>query len=269
MLPSYRMKNYRPKEEVMEASVQFLLDNQSSSGLWGDDGSEHASKNSTLAAICIYALSIEKPRGWKKACGRATEWLIKHQDNSGCWCHFDMRSPDRIIYTTVLVLDAIERANGGKQTTFTLPIRGQLDKEQSGITINASGPIYLKNSDENNNEIYLESLSPEGIKKSIEASEHKLLEDKINLALFIEFQKYESQRRSNLKAKCPTYRKLAEILNKKNITKNTYSPQGIANRVKKLINAGLVTDYYAEKRRNSRERSDNSKYLYDREDQNY
>jgi hypothetical protein len=94
------------------------------------------------------------------------------------------------------------------------------------------------------------------IKKKLLDFNNELLKDNpINLYLYTEFQKYESEISVNHKAKRPSYRDLAEMLYQKRITSVTYSPQTIKVWVKKLVEAGLIPDYYKELKRASRERA--------------
>ena len=132
--------------------------------------------------------------------------------------------------------------------------------EQGNITIQASGPVYLKQTTEGDEDIKLNSLSPEDIKKQIEISQHVLLEDEINKALLIEYQRYDNEKQCDREVKRPSYRVLAKILHKNKVTDKIYSPEAIKQRVDKLIKAGLVTDYFAEKRREYKERT-GSDYL--------
>jgi len=110
-------------QETIDKLIDHLLNNQTYGGAWGYRGCNDSGIIST--AMVIHALSLAKPHGWQKYTLRAKEWLRTRQYDYGCWC-------DEIyscaVSTTVLVLDAMEMADGGTMVTFKIP------NEQSRIS---------------------------------------------------------------------------------------------------------------------------------------
>lgn len=110
--------------EVVNQSLEALLKNQDIEGswhCWADD--QEPSVDTT--AMALHALALAKPRGWKLAASIARDWLWSIQDRSGCW--HDRGCPDSV-YLTVLVLDAIELAEGRSNITFDLSRLPAIDK---------------------------------------------------------------------------------------------------------------------------------------------
>jgi len=282
---AYRLQYGDIDANIVDKSVQYLLDSQPNSGLWGHDKSlpdsemdeypslcddVNSSEHTVLAAMGIHALFSANAFGAKGCIEKAAGWLLKQQQVDGGWYQLgDPKYPFQM-HTTVMVLDALELAEGGKQTTFTLPAKVS-DNSHPGenVTINAHGPIILKHSPNEDEDINIDSFSPDDIKKQIEISQHKLLQDDVNRCLYVEFQKYDSQKDLDPKVKRPSLRKLANFLYDNKLTDTIYSAQAIKDRVKKLVEAGLITDYYAEMRRKSHENSSDLEDLYDRENRNY
>jgi hypothetical protein len=111
-----RLCSKHPNAELVDQALETLLGLQNPDGswnYWADD--ERPSIQTT--AMAIHALALTKPRGWELAVGTAKDWLLSVQDRAGCWG--DAGCPDQI-YLTVLVLDALELANGGARVTFGL-----------------------------------------------------------------------------------------------------------------------------------------------------
>lgn len=100
--------------ELVEKALNFLQKNQLQNGAWATD-SRQKSGSILSTAIAIHAFCINKPRGWEITVSRAVEWLLSMQDNEGYWFEYNSQS---VVYLTVLVLDAIELANGGLKTTI-------------------------------------------------------------------------------------------------------------------------------------------------------
>lgn len=292
----FRLKTPIVDPNAMLSATKLLLDNQDSDGKWYDAGEDLKGWEVLITASVVHALALAKPNGVERVLKRSYKWLLEQQNSDGSWSNVEMLSP---VCSTVFVLDALELANGGSQVTFKMQDSPRIDSKssnsvspinigttnvpdnrqsardlsintgQGNITIKADGPVYLQSSEGENEAIRLKSLSIEDIKESIGLAEQELLKDGINLAIFLEYQKYEMALQSNPNAKRPTYRLLADILDEKKLTKKKYSAEGIKGRVRKLIDAGLVTDYFAEMRRNYQERSEAPNFLQDSDDMNY
>lgn len=103
--------------ELLDKAAEVLLRNQeTNNGYWQRLSNENVPAIETTA-MAIHALALYKPRGWELAVSTARDWLLSVQDRSGCW--IDYSCPDSV-YLTVLVLDAIELAEGGSKVTFNL-----------------------------------------------------------------------------------------------------------------------------------------------------
>ena len=273
---TFRIENSYVGHDVMENVANFLLRSQEQVGAWWDNRPNMRTGGVYQAAMAIHALCTAKPEGYNRSVNMAKNWIISQQHGDGYWeDHF---VPCRT-FLTVLVLDALELANGGQQVTFSLPSNNHTDdrskpniddhREHNSVTINAHGPVVLRQASNEQEDIDLSSFSPDKIKKQIDLSQQGVLKDEINRALYIEFQKYELQKDTNCKVKRPSYRVLAEALYANKVTARKLSAQTIKNRVGKLIKAKVITDYYEERKRRDREQSLDPEHLYDREDRNY
>lgn len=65
--------------------------------------------------MAIHALALHRPVGWERNVGRAAGMLEGSQEDGGYWV--ENSCPDAP-YLSVLVLDALELAKGGKRVTF-------------------------------------------------------------------------------------------------------------------------------------------------------
>jgi hypothetical protein len=101
-------------EILVERALNSLLKNQERNGAWKCWATNDFVSIETTS-MAIHALALRKPRGWEHAALKAKEWLLSTQDRSGYW--YDEGSPD-VVFLTVLVLDAIELASGGTETTL-------------------------------------------------------------------------------------------------------------------------------------------------------
>ncbi len=135
---AYRLGKVGINQEILDKSVQFLLDSQHDSGLWAYDQDAPDSEEDDidpcyclgdflnsrthviLGAIGSHAIFLANPTGSKRCIEKAAEWLLQHQRADGSWCQHNNPKYSNQVHTTVLVLDAIEMAEGGdKQLTFT------------------------------------------------------------------------------------------------------------------------------------------------------
>lgn len=99
---------------LIQEAVQTILKNQNEAGFW-PCFSDETIPSIEITAMCIHTLVLEQPRGWEMTTKRAVAWLLSKQDRSGCW--IDEGSPDSV-YLTVLVLDALDLAEGKREVTF-------------------------------------------------------------------------------------------------------------------------------------------------------
>jgi hypothetical protein len=121
------------ESEILNKSIQYLLDHQQDSGLWAYDqtlpdseeddcvGDFVNSRNHTiLASMGIHALSLTNAFGAESSTEKAASWLLQHQHSDGGWYQHDNPKYEDSIHTTVMAMDSIELANGGKQVTFRI-----------------------------------------------------------------------------------------------------------------------------------------------------
>ena len=105
-------------EIIINEAIQKLIYNQDDSGGWKawQDGTKFSIETTAMA---IHALALNKPDGWERYAKKGMEFLLSKQHECGFWQEF---YDDLEVYTTVLVLDAIELAKGGTNVTFRLPV---------------------------------------------------------------------------------------------------------------------------------------------------
>lgn len=104
-------------EALIANATEELLRQQRVDGSWSTWAADANSSIGTTA-MALHALALVKPFGWERSVERGKNWLWQVQHQEGYWK--DDEDPDPI-YLTVLVLDAIELAQGGLAATFSLP----------------------------------------------------------------------------------------------------------------------------------------------------
>jgi len=103
-------------EELLNSAAGLLQKHQRDDGSW--PYSSHDKESSIEAtAMAIHALALHRPVGWERNTGMAAVMLSGVQEEGGYWV--ENSGPD-VPFLTVLVLDALELANGGKRVTFGL-----------------------------------------------------------------------------------------------------------------------------------------------------
>jgi hypothetical protein len=103
--------------ELVSPAIGALQKHQNEHGAWpcwATDGKPSVE----ATAMAMHAIALKRPAGSERVLAAGQEFLLAHQDRGGHW--MDPASPDAV-YLTVLVLDAIELANGGSTLTFHLP----------------------------------------------------------------------------------------------------------------------------------------------------
>jgi len=110
-----RLHAIKQNEKLLNEAIELIQKSQKLDGSWGFySGSE--SGNIEATAMALHAISMAKPRGWMHSAQIACDWLWSKQSVSGYWGEEVSAEP---VYLSVLVLDAIELASGGKNFTFS------------------------------------------------------------------------------------------------------------------------------------------------------
>jgi hypothetical protein len=109
-----RLRLDRHSSDMVKQATEILLKTQDGDGAWSY-WADVKRPSVEASAMCIHALAFARPRGWERAVARASEWLWSKQERSGCWV--DRASPDPV-YLSVLVLDALDLADGKQSVTF-------------------------------------------------------------------------------------------------------------------------------------------------------
>lgn len=132
---AYRLPCGDIDSSYLDKSIQCLLDSQLDCGLWGydqtlpdseeDDSPSlgdfvNSQKHVVLVAMAIHALFLTKPFGGKGCLEKAAGWLLEQQQADGGWYHLGNPKYSYQVHTTVMVLDALELAEGGDQLTFKI-----------------------------------------------------------------------------------------------------------------------------------------------------
>jgi len=121
--------------QILDKSIQYLLDSQQNSGLWGYDQTTpdseeddlgdyclgafmNSSKHVVLGTMGIHAVFLANPKGSERSIKKAVEWLLRQQQSDGAWYQHNSPKYPHPVHTTVLALDAIEMAEGGGKLTF-------------------------------------------------------------------------------------------------------------------------------------------------------
>jgi hypothetical protein len=85
------------------------------SGGWPDFSNKTGTLSIQATAMALHALDVADVPDWEHYASPAAQWLWDQQHHDGYW--FERGSPDPV-WLTVLVLDAIELARGGSQSTL-------------------------------------------------------------------------------------------------------------------------------------------------------
>jgi nucleoside phosphorylase len=114
-----RIKPSNLEKPVVDTAVQLLFGTQMLSGAWPIRSNE---TEGSIISTCfaIHALAVAKPQGWEQACNGAKDWLLKQQDDYGCW-HIQ---GGPTVMLTVLALDSIDLADGKTDVTFRISHAG-------------------------------------------------------------------------------------------------------------------------------------------------
>lgn len=112
-----RLRGKDWNSRLAHEALNCLLREQDEHGAWHYwSGAKSPSVEAT--AMCLHAVTMGRPRGWERVASLAAEWLWANQHADGCWT--DRAAPDPV-FLTVLVMDALELAQGGSRVTFSLP----------------------------------------------------------------------------------------------------------------------------------------------------
>jgi hypothetical protein len=112
-----RLRGLQFKSPLIDKAVELLLSRQTGDGFWPASFKKDQGSVETTA-IAIHALAIVRPLGWDRQVKKAASWLLTKQNEGGYWR--EDTSPDPT-YLTVLVLDALELAEGRNEVTFNSP----------------------------------------------------------------------------------------------------------------------------------------------------
>ncbi len=109
-----RLRGTPIKEKICSLAESLILESQDEDGSWRC-WRDSKTPDMFSTTFCIHALWLARPCGWKKAIKRGAKWLWSKQHESGCWVEPGMPDP---AYLSVLVMDAINMAEGNKELTF-------------------------------------------------------------------------------------------------------------------------------------------------------
>jgi hypothetical protein len=112
---SFRLPHHALDERLVKRALEMILGRQRGDGSW-PCWSDEPDSCPEATAFAVHALVSHQPLGWQRACASARDWLLTAQDPDGCWRDEGTAGQ---VYLTVLVLDAIELAEGGDRTTFS------------------------------------------------------------------------------------------------------------------------------------------------------
>lgn len=103
--------------DLVDSAVGSLAKHQLETGAWAySTASDEPSIEAT--ALAIHAIRTAGHPRSEAMISDAAAWLLKQQDQAGYWSEESSQNP---VYLTVLVLDALELALNGRQTTFAGP----------------------------------------------------------------------------------------------------------------------------------------------------
>jgi len=105
-------------DALVLAAISTLQKQQNEDGSWPFWAAENEEPSIEATAMAMHAIALSRPSGHERMLSLGREYLLGHQNRSG---HWDDRGSSDVVYLTVLVLDAIELANGGTSLTFGLP----------------------------------------------------------------------------------------------------------------------------------------------------
>lgn len=120
------------EQRVLNDAIDLLFGTQLATGAWPIWG--HEPEGSILSTcFAIHALAMAKPKGWKQVCKSGKDWLLKQQDDSGCW--YIQGGPT--VMLTVLALDSIDLAEDKNKVTF-----GRNSAEMALVEVEEIDPVY-------------------------------------------------------------------------------------------------------------------------------
>lgn len=129
---SGRLRGIDYQSNIINHAMEFLFKHQGDNGAW-PWWTDLAEPSIESTAIALHALGVIQAKGWQRAATDARDWLLSVQDSDGCW----NEAPDPV-YLTVLVLDAIELANGGSKTTFVFNETGHIGSSTAEMSMNSA-----------------------------------------------------------------------------------------------------------------------------------
>ena len=125
-----RLRGDKWYSDLVRQALETIQKYQDEHGAWRC-WVDHQRPSVEATAMALHAIAIGRPRGWERVGRQARDWLWSVQDHSGCWT--DPGCPDSV-YLTVLVLDALELANGGSRVTFSLREDARRRDLSSGVS---------------------------------------------------------------------------------------------------------------------------------------
>jgi hypothetical protein len=118
------LQKYEEEASLDSQAIKLILAEQHLSGWWPPTTRQRFVPSVLATALAIQALCLLRPRGWRLAVLRGVDWIWSQQGQDGVWVDKEtdmwLFSPS-VDWLTVLVLDAIDLADGKSQLTFTLP----------------------------------------------------------------------------------------------------------------------------------------------------
>jgi len=116
----HRIKPKAMREDILQRASDLLFQTQMRCGGWPlyTDDSEPCLITTCFA---LHGLALHKPIGWEQLAARGAEWLERQQDAEGYW--YIKGGPT--VMLTVLALDALVLARGGREVTFKLDTRAE------------------------------------------------------------------------------------------------------------------------------------------------
>lgn len=113
----YRLNGKYGRRTIVDKAIDFILYNYHVLSKSHSSNTLHCNdQHITLTAMIVHAIAMAQIPDSQDILNNARNWLLDHQTIYGHW-YQPKENPD---YTTVLVLDALELAEGGKNITFQL-----------------------------------------------------------------------------------------------------------------------------------------------------